>query len=65
RCMRCNGRLEPVRKEVVLDELPLSVQNEQDEFRRCQECGQVYWRGSHFERLSAFVEGLLSAPGLD
>ena len=65
RCMRCNGRLEPVRKEVVLDKLPLSVQNEQDEFRRCQECGQVYWRGSHFERLSAFVEGLLSAPGLD
>ena len=65
RCMRCNGLLSPALKKEVWDELPLSVRNEQDEFRRCQSCGQIYWRGSHYERLSAFIEGLRSAPGVE
>lgn len=27
-------------------------------YRRCDECGRVYWRGSHFERARAFLRGI-------
>jgi hypothetical protein len=59
RCMRCNGLLEPVAKESILDQLPLKTQLSIHEFHRCHECGQIYWRGSHFERMQQFIEGVL------
>jgi len=64
RCMRCNGLLDSVRKAEVLDTIPDSIRDEQREFRRCQACGQIYWRGSHYERLATFIEGLRRAPGV-
>jgi uncharacterized protein with PIN domain len=65
RCMRCNGLLVPVQKQDIQTELPASVRQEQHEFRRCSECGQIYWRGSHYGRLLSFIEALRSAPGVD
>jgi uncharacterized protein with PIN domain len=65
RCMRCNGLLVPARKREVQSELPASVREGQHEFRRCSKCGQVYWRGSHYDRLLGFIEALRSAPGVD
>ncbi len=59
RCVRCNGVLEPVRKDDVLDRLPRNTARYYDEFKVCGGCGQVYWRGSHFERLEAFVGEVL------
>lgn len=64
RCMRCNGLLEEVPKAAVLDRLPASVRIERQEFRRCRSCGRVYWRGSHYARLLAFIAGLQAAPGV-
>ena len=34
-----------------------------DEFRRCQDCGQVYWRGTHYRRLVEFVDAALHENG--
>ncbi|HBY80734.1 MAG TPA: twitching motility protein PilT, partial [Cyanobacteria bacterium UBA11148] len=31
-----------------------------NEFHRCQECAQIYWKGSHFERMQQFIDGVLS-----
>jgi uncharacterized protein with PIN domain len=28
-----------------------------ERFRRCKKCGKIYWRGSHFDKLSARIEG--------
>ncbi len=61
RCIRCNGLLEPVSKETILDQLPQKTRLEIDEFHRCGECSQVYWRGSHYERMQQFIEGVLDA----
>ncbi|HEY9829721.1 MAG TPA: Mut7-C RNAse domain-containing protein [Stenomitos sp.] len=61
RCIRCNGLLEPVSKESILDQLPHQTRLEIDEFHRCGECSQVYWRGSHYERMQQFIEGVLDA----
>lgn len=59
RCMRCNGLLHLVPKEVILEQLPSKTQEHFDVFKRCADCGRVYWRGSHFERMQRFIEGLL------
>jgi len=50
RCLRCNGLLSPVSKETIID-LPPQIQQSVDEFHRCLECGQIYWKGSHYERM--------------
>jgi uncharacterized protein len=55
RCLRCNGLLESVSKESVYDELPESVKQLNHDFHRCQSCTQVYWKGSHYDKLNEFV----------
>ncbi|WP_029106726.1 Mut7-C RNAse domain-containing protein [Mycobacterium sp. URHD0025] len=59
RCVRCGGRLASVAKEEVADRLEPLTRRYYDEFGRCTECGQIYWPGTHFERLSSLVDGLL------
>ena len=58
RCMRCNGELKPVAKDVVAAGLPPRVRAHFDEFAQCAGCARVYWRGSHYERLQAMVDEL-------
>lgn len=61
RCIRCNGLLKPVSKESILDQLPQQTRLEIEEFHRCGECCQIYWRGSHYERMQQFIAGVLDA----
>lgn len=56
RCIRCNGLLQPVRKEAVLDRLQPLTRLYFDEFRICPECGQIYWKGSHYERMQILID---------
>jgi hypothetical protein len=59
RCMRCNGLLEPVSKETILHRLqPLTIQYFH-EFHFCPACGQIYWQGSHYTKMLAFIETIL------
>lgn len=60
RCLHCNTLLEPVRKAEVLDRLPPNTARYYDEFRQCPGCRRVYWRGSHFLRMEAFIQQVLS-----
>ncbi len=59
RCLRCNGRLEPVARAEIADQLEPGTREHYNDFRRCQACGQVYWQGAHFTRLHAFVQEAL------
>ncbi|HEY6069925.1 MAG TPA: Mut7-C RNAse domain-containing protein, partial [Chthoniobacterales bacterium] len=56
RCLRCNAALQPAAKEAVLDRLEPLTKLYYEEFRRCPDCEQVYWSGSHFEKLQARIE---------
>ncbi|ARV57372.1 twitching motility protein PilT [Nostocales cyanobacterium HT-58-2] len=56
RCLRCNGLLKPVAKELIVDQLPETVRLYTHEFHRCQNCKQIYWKGSHYERLQQFID---------
>jgi hypothetical protein len=56
RCLHCNSLLEPVDKAAIIDRLPPKTSLYYDEFRRCQGCDRIYWRGSHFKRMQQFLK---------
>jgi uncharacterized protein with PIN domain len=58
RCLRCNTLLNPVAKEAVDSQLEPLTRRYYDEFHRCPHCGQVYWKGSHYEHMLELVERL-------
>ncbi|NIM94911.1 MAG: twitching motility protein PilT [Anaerolineales bacterium] len=59
RCIRCNGLMEDATKDEVLDSLPPRVAEAHNEFRRCGSCYQVYWKGSHYDRMQQFLDHVL------
>jgi uncharacterized protein with PIN domain len=56
RCIRCNGLLESVPKEHIRHRLSSKTLQYYNEFRICQECDQIYWKGSHHRQMEALVE---------
>ena len=56
RCPECNGLLAPVAHADARDLVPPYVWHTQQEFRRCAECGRVYWKGTHWPALQARLE---------
>ncbi len=61
RCLRCNNLLQAVAKEAVLDELEPKTRLYYDTFHRCTGCQQLYWQGSHYERLHQRLHRLLAS----
>ena len=55
RCLHDNAPLRPVAREAVLERLPPQVAASQEEFNTCDVCGRVYWKGSHWQRMSAML----------
>jgi uncharacterized protein with PIN domain len=55
RCMNCNGALEPVPRAEIAAHVPGHVRRYFRRFARCRRCRRIYWRGTHFERLTRLV----------
>lgn len=60
RCIKCNGPLEVVDKAAVSHRLMPMTQQLYDEFRRCTECEQLYWKGSHHERMEQLIDYVMA-----
>lgn len=60
-CMKCNGLLEPVAKEAILDLLPHDTAQHYDVFHRCRSCLQPYWKGAHYQRMQEILDQALNA----
>lgn len=58
RCIKCNGLLATVSKNEIGDRLPVITMELFEDFKVCGECHQVYWRGSHLERMEALIQDL-------
>jgi uncharacterized protein with PIN domain len=56
RCLRCNEKLQQVAKANVIEKLEPLTKIYYEQFRRCTGCGQIYWPGSHFEKLQKRIE---------
>jgi uncharacterized protein len=56
RCVKCNGPLEPVDKGKIIQYLePLTIKYF-NEFYKCTDCHSIFWKGSHFEHMEAFIK---------
>ena len=60
RCLRCNALLQPAKKADVFDQLEPLTRIYYEQFQRCRGCRQVYWSGSHFEKLQKRIETIRS-----
>jgi uncharacterized protein with PIN domain len=56
RCINCNAPLVEFDRARARDLVPPYVFATQTRFRRCAECGKVYWRGSHWAHMRATLE---------
>jgi uncharacterized protein with PIN domain len=56
RCSVCNGTIAPTNTAEAQREAPERVREWCEEYYRCSACGKLYWKGTHFDRLSDFVD---------
>ncbi len=64
RCLRCNGRLIRVVLEEHAARIPEGVRARVRELTRCEACGRLYWKGTHYERLKRRADEILRRAGL-
>ena len=56
RCLECNTELIKIAKEKISGNLPPKVNQSQEEFFSCPGCGKLYWKGTHHQKMLAFIE---------
>jgi len=61
RCLRCNSPLKPVAKEEIIDRLLPLTRRYYHEFHICDACDQIYWKGSHYDKMMRTLELIVSA----
>lgn len=61
RCLRCNGLLRTINKSYILERLEPLTQKYYQEFSLCQQCDQIYWKGSHYERMLILINQIKSS----
>jgi len=59
RCMRCNGLLNDVKKSEVEDCLLTKTKQYYTEFKQCQDCNAIYWKGTHYQRMQKLVSNVI------
>ncbi len=52
RCLQCNDPLLPREKDDVRELVPTYVFRTQEQYMQCPACQRIYWRGTHWERMS-------------
>ncbi len=60
RCMRCNGLLQVVAKEQISDRLEPLTRKYYNCFQQCRHCRQIYWPGSHRDKLLSLLSKCLT-----
>ncbi|MFO7820798.1 MAG: Mut7-C RNAse domain-containing protein, partial [Lentisphaeria bacterium] len=56
RCLKCNGKLEKVPKEKIKHRIPKLTYERVDDYLQCRDCGKIFWRGTHWQRLKRIIE---------
>jgi len=57
-CTVCNGIVEKVTKESVMNRIQPKTKLYYEEFYQCESCKKVYWKGSHYDNMKNFIEKL-------
>jgi len=64
RCLACNNCLAPISKEEVWDKIPPKTKLYFNDFYHCSHCGRIYWQGSHYDKMQAFILSLKPSLGM-
>jgi uncharacterized protein with PIN domain len=56
RCMACGGELQATPKEAVQERIPPRTALWKDEYFLCSVCHRLFWRGTHWERISGTLQ---------
>jgi len=59
-CLECNQALVPKDKEEIKGLVPPYVFQTQTQYMQCPDCDRVYWRGTHWQRMSRELEKIVS-----
>lgn len=65
RCLLCNNPIKPIEKAQIIDRLQSNTKRYYDEFHICSGCNQIYWRGSHYQRMERLLERVREASSND
>lgn len=60
RCMKCGGVLVEVPKEQVRERVPARSFAWQHRFSECNRCGQLFWEGTHWQRIIEQIQAVHS-----
>lgn len=58
RCVNCNSRLVEIDKEEIIERLEPKTKKYFEDFKYCQQCDKIYWRGSHYEETEKMMTEL-------
>jgi uncharacterized protein with PIN domain len=61
RCLRCNNPLKPIEKDLIIHRLQPLTKKYFEEFHICPACHQLYWKGSHYDRMEKLIAKLIAA----
>ena len=58
-CAYCSTPLKSVSREEIKDRVPQRVYEEAYDFTLCPNCGAIFWKGSHYERMKKKLNEIL------
>ncbi len=61
RCPSCNGEIRQVEKEEVLSRIPPKTAAWLDDYSICTNCGKLFWKGTHYQRLESQLKEIFAA----
>jgi uncharacterized protein with PIN domain len=60
-CIECNEPLLPRKRDEVKEIVPPYVLRTQTYYMQCPNCQRVYWRGTHWERMSRELKTIVES----
>jgi uncharacterized protein with PIN domain len=51
-CPKCGAKLNPASKEQIQNDVEANTLLYNDKFWKCHSCGQVYWQGAHWKKIT-------------
>ncbi len=64
RCLKCNGLFHTANKKSIKSMVPIKTYQYYQDFYRCSDCRNIYWKGSHYEKMLKIIDKIYS-PGAD
>jgi uncharacterized protein len=65
RCINCNGVLKTVSKKDIIEQLEPLTRKHFNRFSQCPDCEQIYWAGSHRDRLDPILQNIFHQQDAD